>query len=922
MNKILLLCALWASFFAVAKAQNIRDYALVSEIMQQCPTCIDGAGNLLPDAANFTHLTLRMQYLTTFDLSDLHYLTGLQFFDCNGAYIMNFNTCPPNLDTLICNNNNLSVLPPLPSSMRYLDCKYNPLVGLPTLPTALTYLDCAANSLASLPTLPSNLIYLDCNRNGLSILPTLPATLIDLYCNNNQWTNLPALPANLEVLVCADNPLTVLPALPTSLTYLNCANNQLNTLPALPQSLNYLNCGYNQIPSLNALPNNLADLICQHNLLTALPTLPVSLENIACNNNQLTALPAFPNGLKTVSCHYNQLTALPAFPLSLTLLDCSFNQITVLPAFPANFRALNCNNNLLTALPALADSLTALHCAHNQITALPVLSNSPRLSIIDCSYNQITALGTLPTILATLYCSYNPNLNCLPWLPGTLQQIYFNNTAISCTPNHPTLYSTTRSLPICVPSNNNNNCLLYNTIEGRVYLDADNDGVFNNNDMPLPNRLVYSNYGFATATDSNGMYALAIGFNSTSTVTIGNWLNTAYYSVTPNSYIISTNNSTQQFTNNDFRIVALSANNDVRINLNYGRYRPGFNNTFSVTYENVGNTVADGEVIITLDNQLAFLSANPSPNVVQLGRQLTFNYNNLQPFERRVIFIEVNLPATASIGDILITRGTISSNNADVNLANNTFNAREIAVGSYDPNDINADKRAICMDLPDEIYRPITYKIRFQNTGTFYAEKVVVTDTLSTMLDIRTFQQLNCSHDYRLEIENILRDGQPTQVLKWIFDDIFLLDSFTNEPLSHGFVNYRISPKTTPAINYGNVINSQAHIYFDFNPAVNTNINALVAQNCLNSLYEIPANDYNFNILPNPNNGIFSLQVDKLQPTASQAFVYNNLGQIVYQQNISTNLPEFNLSHLQAGVYNLQIVNEHSTATKSFVISR
>jgi hypothetical protein len=50
---------------------------------------------------------------------------------------------------------------------------------------------------------------------------------------------------------------------------------------------------------------------------------------------------------------------------------------------------------------------------------------------------------------------------------------------------------------------------------------------------------------------------------------------------------------------------------------------------------------------------------------------------------------------------------------------------------------------------------------------------------------------------------------------------ILLVDSFTNEPLSHGFLRYHIAQKKD--VPLGTKILNRAGIYFDFNPPVMTN---------------------------------------------------------------------------------------------------
>ena len=74
----------------------------------------------------------------------------------------------------------------------------------------------------------------------------------------------------------------------------------------------------------------------------------------------------------------------------------------------------------------------------------------------------------------------------------------------------------------------------------------------------------------------------------------------------------------------------------------------------------------------------------------------------------------------------------------------------QTVVNSFDPNDKLITQGE---QIPDEkIDEYLDYKIRFQNVGTANAINVVVTDTISDKLDWTTFQPINSSHNYRLEL--------------------------------------------------------------------------------------------------------------------------------------------------------------------------
>ena len=110
----------------------------------------------------------------------------------------------------------------------------------------------------------------------------------------------------------------------------------------------------------------------------------------------------------------------------------------------------------------------------------------------------------------------------------------------------------------------------------------------------------------------------------------------------------------------------------------------------------------------------------------------------------------------------------------------------------------------------------LTYTVRFQNTGNDTAFTVVLRDTLDADLDWASMQILAASHD----LTQIMVDEGGLATFR--FDQILLPDSNVNEPLSHGFVKYRIAP--VDGAPDGTVIDNSAAIYFDLNAPVITNM--------------------------------------------------------------------------------------------------
>lgn len=135
-------------------------------------------------------------------------------------------------------------------------------------------------------------------------------------------------------------------------------------------------------------------------------------------------------------------------------------------------------------------------------------------------------------------------------------------------------------------------------------------------------------------------------------------------------------------------------------------------------------------------------------------------------------------------------------------------------IGSYDPNDKTGFPAGIGIGHHIDQSEPLTYLIRFQNTGTDTAFTVVVRDTLSSWLDIETFQVDASSHPMIVNLRG-------ANELVFRFDNILLPDSNINEAASHGFVRYSIRQKDNNPD--GAIIKNRAGIYFDFNLPVMTN---------------------------------------------------------------------------------------------------
>lgn len=260
------------------------------------------------------------------------------------------------------------------------------------------------------------------------------------------------------------------------------------------------------------------------------------------------------------------------------------------------------------------------------------------------------------------------------------------------------------------------------------------------------------------------------------------------------------------------------------LSVNFGciqQPRPGFTHDVTLTCRNKGNVLANAIVEYDYDTILNFVSTTHSGTFTHdvANRKLIFNLDNFNQGAVRTFRIAFQTPPTTALGTQVKDCVTIFPIVNDVHFIDNSICDSNIVVGSFDPNDkvVSPQGEKIPGFTGFYITRDdsvLHYKIRFQNTGTYFAQNVAILDTLDEDLDITTIDGIIASHDFRV-------DFYMNKYLAFYFDNIYLPDSFTNERESHGYVSFFIKQK--PLLPNGTQISNRAAIYFDYNEPIITN---------------------------------------------------------------------------------------------------
>lgn len=775
-----------------------------------------------------------------------------------------------NLDSLKCYDNQLTNLDVSAlSNLQNLDCRINQLQSLDL--SALT-----------------NLEYLTCGSNQLTNLIINPLTnLRYLGCQGNQLNNLDVSAfVNLESLGCFSNLLTSLNVNNcTSLQMLNCYDNSLSTLDVTTcTNLQRLYCSFNQLSSLDvSTSQNLQKLDCKSNFITTLDVSNLTnLTDLTCSSNLLTSLNLTnANNIQNLNCSYNQLTSLNVSALTdLIFFLCYYNQLTSLNVSGLNnLQTMDCNNNQMSNLSInVLPSLLNLACYRNQLTTIDV-STCTSLQTLYCDSNQISSLYIKNGINEpNLSFAVNPNLqyicadaNQIISLQQQVLQYGMTNVSINsfC------------FFPPFLPNGN------YNTVSGKSIFDENMNGC-TLADSAYPFLMFAITDGINTGYTYTNLDGLHTTLLDSGTYTFTPQLqNPTYFSANPISTNIYFPNNNFNLQTQDFCITPNGIFPDVEIVLSpLNDARPGFDAEYQLLFHNKGTTTVSGDITVNfMGNKMTFVSASQATSA-QTANQLTWNYSNLQPFESRNITFTMNLfpPTTNNIGDEIGFSAYIPLAN-DASPNDNQSDLKQTLVGSYDPNDKTCleGKHLLNAKIGDYLH----YLIRFQNTGNYPADHVVIVDSINVnQFDIASLQILETSHNAHITVNQ--------GVLQFYFEDIQLADSFSNEPESHGYVLFKI--KTKANLPQNSSVKNKAEIYFDYNLPIITNTEITTFANTI-AVFDAIQKPH-FQLYPNPAQNVLTIETEK----ATDFMFFNVLGEIVMSKYVS-NKEQIDISALSQGVY-------------------
>jgi len=447
----------------------------------------------------------------------------------------------------------------------------------------------------------------------------------------------------------------------------------------------------------------------------------------------------------------------------------------------------------------------------------------------------------------------------------------------------------------------------YNTIKGSLTFDSNNDGSCDGLDLPQPFVKIdmADGTGYNSAfTDNEGKYVF---YTQAGNYDLFPHLeNPDYFNITPENAVVDFPDADNHVEAVNFCVTPNGIHNDLEIVITpIVPARPGFEAVYKLVYRNNGNQPISQVSDITLhfdDNYMSFLNASKAPSNQSDGT-ISWEYDDLMPFESRNIELKMKInPATAphypvNENDVLTFTPYINPVDNDENSDDNTFEFNQTVVNTYNPNDIT------CLEGDqievDEVGKELHYAIRFENTGNYPAENVVVTMEIDPQqYDVSSIRLLDTSHSAKARvIGNTLE----------VFFSHARIDSG-----GHG--NILLVVKTREDLSEGDFVTSSANIYFDYDyPAETGEATTFIRGVMATADAGLNAS---VSIYPNPVKDKFTISSeDKIKSVE----LFDMSGKLIRTMLVNDRSSIQDINSLNNGIYIIRIQTDKGTVVQKII---
>lgn len=434
------------------------------------------------------------------------------------------------------------------------------------------------------------------------------------------------------------------------------------------------------------------------------------------------------------------------------------------------------------------------------------------------------------------------------------------------------------------------------SVSGKVFHDVNQNGIYDGGDLPMPGVEIFNQFTNLTVTsDINGDY----------TIPLPGVIGATWYSYQIPIYLPSP----WSFTTPDYQTYSTLDGLNVT-GIDHGLYAPattnlrvyGFGALLPPGFDSYANFYVQNVSTTTLYNiDTWFVNSSVFDTCISQVPPTTVNQNiyywlidSLTPLGTKMFPLVLPMDSTTALG-LPVNFAFYINHPLDLYSGDDSIIVQSVVSGSFDPND-----KQVVPDRPEKTIAPeelLTYTIRFQNTGTAPATRVVLRDTLSQNLDLSTLKFIGSSHPYTYAF-------YPGNEMVITYENINLPDSGANFAESMGAITFTVQP--LPGLPNGAQITNDAYIYFDFNQPIQTN-QTLSIISIISVDQPKPESPYSkLHVWPNPARGSVTLTHSGL--IADQQYrieIYDPQGKLIASKyySVSNKNIEIDISGLTNGIY-------------------
>jgi uncharacterized repeat protein (TIGR01451 family) len=323
--------------------------------------------------------------------------------------------------------------------------------------------------------------------------------------------------------------------------------------------------------------------------------------------------------------------------------------------------------------------------------------------------------------------------------------------------------------------------------------------------------------------------------------------------------------------------------------------RRGFSSSYIIHANNNGLGLTSNSVLTaSIPIEILIDSASLEwTSIIQEGENnlISWNLGNILYGETVNLELHYTVSLDLNPNDEVECEFSLSGGETDCNREDDTFTDFQSIFGSIDPNDILAYPTGDGKKHFIRKTQEITYRIRFENVGNYYAQFVNVIDTLAAGLEMSDIYGIASSH--------LVETSANGNILHFHFPEILLPDSATDNEGCHGYVQFTINQA---AKNHaGMVIPNAAAIQFDYNEFICTNevFHTIMNEKRRSELGELQ-------IYPNPAGDHFfatAKTADGSLPYIQEVQIFSLGGAQIALEKCDSPRPRIRITNLDAGQY-------------------